>query len=133
MAPSAAMSLAWYFDTDGHAAILPSSVNAGTCAGHTGPLPPMFWAPAQHGLQYNLIQPLPQGAFEDVCRSLVIVYAQVSLASDQRLVQELHVVVADLPLETREHNRTVVYLANSAAMQRQQELDRATRQAVPNM
>ena len=125
--------LTWYFDERGRRVNLPGGAQPANCAGKTGPTVPLWGIPAGHGAPYPLIQPLPVSEQEEICRSVVVVYATANPGIDERLVGSLDVVIADLPLETRAHRATVQMLADAAAGQQQKELDRASQQSGPKL
>lgn len=125
----------WIFDEHGKVVADTGGLSFTTCA-IAGGLPTINTGPLNGvvaPLQYNLIQPQQRsGTNADLCRALVTVRALIQPASDPRLATTLAVSVTDSPLEAREHEATVDFLANVAA-QKKKEADSATPPPKPKL
>lgn len=128
--------LNWFFDEQGKVVAESGGMSFSTCA-VAGGLPTINTGAlggAVSGPQYLLIQPLPRSATNlELCRTLVTVRALIELAADPMLAAALTVSVTDSPLEAREHEATVEFLAGVAAAKRTKELDDADRVAKPKL
>ncbi len=108
----------WFFDEHGKAVADTGGLSFSTCALVGGV--PAINTSVLNGtvapLQYNLIQPWRgSGTNGDLCRALVTVRAVIHPAPDPRLAIALSVSITDSPLEAREHEATVAFLASAAA------------------
>lgn len=125
----------WFLDEHGRAVADTGGLSFATCA-VVGGLPAINTS-VLNGvvapLQYNLIQPQQRsGTNADLCRALVTVRAVLHPAPDPRLALMLSVSITDSPLEAREHEATVNFLANAAA-QKKKEADNAAPPPKPKL
>ena len=127
----------WYFDEQGKRATETGGLSFANCAAFGGPqVMNMIVLNGQvSGPRYLLKQPVPHsGTDTDLCRSLVIVRATFQpKSSDLVLATALTVSIIDYPLEMREHEATVEFLAKAAAARREKELETANQQSKPKL
>ena len=112
----------WFFDEHGKVVADTGGLSFATCA-LVGGLPAINTS-VLNGvvapLQYNLIQPQQRsGTNADLCRALVTVRAVLHPAPDPRLALMLSVSITDSPLEAREHEATVNFLANGRSAEKE--------------
>lgn len=117
-------TLAWYFDETGRQVERPGGLDPHACVGRLGPT------------NVDLLQPLDDREGVRECRAVVVVAAQMEHpvgTANFRVVGQLRVTVADLPLEARAHAATLALIAKGSAAEAQQEKQREDQVAAPKL